>query len=158
MVPESDFVIMYPASTQLADGLITASLDTQGYDFADIVGANGTYTATVAPQPTTLRLGQSPTAPTAQTDCTNLTSFTGGTATSTSVGFVIGTYSTSQADGFHFKVDLKGVDRYLCLEFDNVGTAHNAIYALMGRPKTSPAAADATTTLDAVRNIVVGNS
>jgi len=158
MVPESDLVIMYAPSTELADGLVTASLDTQGYDFCDIVGSTGTYTCTVTPTPTTLRLGQSPTAPTAQTDCTNLTSFTGGAATTTAVGFAIGTYSTNQANGFHFKVDLRGVDRYLCVEFDNVGTAHNAMYALMGRAHTSPKAQVATTTLDAVRNIAAGSS
>lgn len=157
MVPESDLVIMYPASTQLGDGLVTASLDTQGYDFVDIIGADGTYTSG-SRQPTTLRIGQSPTAPTAQADCTNLTSFTGGTETSTSVGFVIGTWSTNQANGFHFKVDLRGVDRYLCLEYDVVATAiaHLAVYAMMGRADASPKAAVAATTLDAVRNIVAG--
>ena len=156
MVPDSDLVIMYPPSTQLGDGLVTASLDTYGYDFADIIISDGTYAVAGKTLPTTVRIGQSPTAIGAMNQCTNIVSLTGGTATSATVGFVIGGVSTTKAGATHFKVDLRNVDRYLCLEYDLVGTGHLAAYALMRRPHTGPKAAVATTTLDAVRSIAAG--
>ena len=72
---------------------------------------------------------------------TDIVAFTGGTATSTSVGFVIGgdTTNTGQTGVIEMQVDLKGRKRYLGLYIvaDAGQTNYAGGVAIFGRAGTS---------------------
>jgi hypothetical protein len=85
----------------------TGTVDTLGYDYAQVhlVGDTGATALTVV----SLKEGDTTSAYTA------ITAFTGGTATSTSAGFVIPDADTSTSPEVLMNVDLRGRKRYLQL-------------------------------------------
>jgi hypothetical protein len=94
----------------------TLSFDTSGYDFANatvVIGTNATTSAVFS----TLKWSESDTvtSPSSQTD---IVALTGGTATSTSVGYVLPT--TGVAGGgvaVEFQLDLRKRKKYLGLQW-----------------------------------------
>ena len=157
MLPEVDFLAVIPPTTELvAAASNTAAIDTKGYDFLFLVGSDSASNKSAACKWTELRLSQTPTSPTAFTDGTAIVAFEGGTAVDATHGFEIPTASTTKSNGFLFKVDLKGVDRYLAIEMKHPTTDHIACYGLLARADQAPAAANTTTTVAAARNVVAG--
>ena len=141
MVPASKLATMVVPQTVTNAGTLTGYVDTKGYDFATINLVSETVAATDIP--TVMRLGQSDTTPTAFTDTTVITSFVGGTATSTTVGFVIPTPVITTSVGANtyntqFRVDLKGKKRYLAIEFSPITTHTLSIDCILERGEESP--------------------
>ena len=125
MVPHSKLATMIVPQTVTSGGTISGYVDTKGFDFACISLVTETVAATDIP--TVLRLSEDDTAHSAFTAGTVITNFVGGTATSTSVGFVIPTPVTTTSVGVNtycvqMNVDLRGRKRYLALEFSPITT------------------------------------
>lgn len=158
MLPDGDLRILVAPTTQLAAAATNfAVVDTIGWDYALIVGSDSEENKSAAAKWTNLVLGHCDTVPTdVTTDCTVLTQFQGGTAVDATHGFTIPTASTTVANGFIFKVDLKGIKRYLAIHFRSPVTDHVAAYAIMCRSEQAPEAAITTTTLARARNVVAG--
>ncbi len=141
MLPISKLHQMVVPTTVAAASTTTGFVDTIGYDYAVVTLVGNTQV--VSDIPTTLRLGQSDTAPTAFTDTTVITNFVGGTATSTSVGFVIPTPVTTTSSGVNdysvkFNVDLKGRQRYLAVQYSPLSTDTFGIDCRLHRADVSP--------------------
>ncbi len=141
MLPISKLHSMIVPTTVAAASTTTGRADTLGFDYAviNIVG----QTQVVTDIPTTLRLGQADTAPTAWTDATVITNFQGGTATSATVGFVIPTPVTTTTSGVNsypvqFRVDLKGRQRYLAIQYSPLSTDTVSIDCNLYRGDESP--------------------
>ena len=160
MLPDCDFRPLVGPTTVVAAGAAqTAYVDTQGWDYMIIVGSDGIASSSVTPIRAELRLSAGPTTMSAFTDGTPMVAFEGGTVVDATHGFIIeqtpSTASTA-VNGFVLKVDLKGVDRYVCIEQQSNGTNIQASYALMFRADEQPEAAVSTTTLSRARNVVAG--
>ena len=141
MLPSSKLFTMIVPTTVAAASTTTGYVDTKGFDFAiiNIVG----NTQLVSNIPTVLRLGQSDTAPTAFADTTVITNFVGGTVTSGSVGFVIPTPVTTTDSGVNtypaqFRVDLRGRQRYLAIEYSPLTTDTVSVDCNLFRGDESP--------------------
>lgn len=91
------------------------TFDTSGYDFANIKVIKGTHTTTSACF-STLKITESDTVTNAASQ-TAIVALTGGTATSTSVGFVVPSATQMAAGGVavEFQVDLRNRKKYLGL-------------------------------------------
>lgn len=134
-------VASIPLMTLSAAGTAYAgSWDTKGYDSANIFlqGYNGS--AASSGVFSSIILSESDTV-TSQSSQTAIVAFTGGTATSTSVGFVIGgdTTNTGQTGIVELQVDLKKRKRYLGLYIvaDQGATNYAGGVASFGRAETS---------------------
>ena len=116
------------------------SWDTAGYDTANIyvLGYNGSAASSGCIS--SVILSESDTA-TSESSMTDIVAFTGGTATSTSVGFVIGgdTDNTGETGVIEMQVDLKGRKRYLGLYIiaDQGATNYAGGLAVFGRAGVS---------------------
>lgn len=147
MLPASKLAAMIVPQTVTNAGTLTGLLDTKGFDFVSIDLLSESQAATNVP--TVMRIGESDTAPTAFADCTVITNFVGGTATSTSVGFVIPTPVTLTSAGVNtysvkFNIDLRGRKRYLAIEFSPITTHTLSVNANLHRGDEMPdSAADA---------------
>ena len=120
MLPQSKQVIMMDLLSSAAAATGTGRVDTLGFDFVSIDTVMATSTATNPP--TRLRLMESD--DTVVTNFANIVPFTGGTATSATVGFVIpnSRTNTNTFYGVKFNVDLRGRKRYLRLEVSPADT------------------------------------
>ena len=141
MLPTGKMQCMVLPQTVTNAGTVSGYIDTRGFDFAVIDLVAETVDATNLP--TVLRLGQSDTTPTAFTDTTVITNFVGGTATSTSVGFVIPTPVTTTSVGVNtysvqFRVDLRARQRFLAVEFSPLYTHTAVVIASLFRGDESP--------------------
>ena len=88
----------------------TGYLDTDGYDYARIIIGCGMSHATTTAVFTALALTEG----TNSAAASAIAAFTGGTATSSSVGFVLATNALTTAELYsEFRVDLRGRERYL---------------------------------------------
>ena len=85
----------------------------ESYDYANILIHVGT-SATTSAVLSTLKLSESDTV-TSVTSMTDIVAFTGGTATSTSAGFVIPTAQAGGGNLVEFRVDLRKRKKYLGL-------------------------------------------
>ena len=121
MLPQGKTAVMIQPVTVTNAGTLTGYVDCRGYDFAEIL-VIGTTSATNE-VPTVLKLTEHDTA-TAVASQSAIVAATGGTATSSSVGFVIGTPSATTTVPYtaSFQVDLKGRKRYLGVSFSPVTT------------------------------------
>ena len=158
MLPEGDLRILIAPTTQLANSsATTAYVDTKGWDFLTILGSDSEENKTAASKFAELRLSDTPTVPTAFADGTAIVAFEGGTAVDATHGFVIPTASTTVANGFIFKVDLRKRRRYVVMELTTAAvTDHIAAYALLSRAEEAPEAAITTTTLARARVVIAG--
>lgn len=144
MVPTTKIHTMIVPQTVTNAGTLEGWVDTKGFDFATINLISETVDATDIP--TVMRLGQADSTPTAFTDTTAITNFVGGTATSTSVGFVIPTPVTTTDSGVNvystqFRVDLRGRQRYLAIQFSPITTHTLSVNCNLSRGEISPEAA-----------------
>lgn len=116
MSKAAKYLVMLEAASETNGGTITSNkLDTKGFGRARIM-VWGT-TAATNKAPTTFKLSE---ADDTTTSITDIVAFTGGTATSASVGFVIPTPEGTQSDSTYkpyavFDVDLRGRKRHLTL-------------------------------------------
>jgi hypothetical protein len=115
----------------------TAVIDTLGYDRLSL-GIGFSTVAETTPE-ITLKLGEGDTT----SAFTDIPAFTGGTATSTSVGFVIPAppTNTSVADTLQMDVDLRHRKRYLLLTSTPFTTKTITSFATFGTPEQGPPAA-----------------
>lgn len=112
IVPSPKSAIVLQAKSYTAAGTaLSAALDTAGFDYATIDIALGTADTT-GHQPTVLKLSESDDTTTTVTD---IVAFTGGTATSATVGYVIPAADTSNPQVVKMNIDLKKRKRYLRL-------------------------------------------
>ena len=120
MLPQSKQYIMMDLLSAAAASTATGRVDTQGFDFVSIDTVMATSVATNPP--TRLRLMESD--DTVVTNFANIVPFTGGTAVSATVGFVIpnSRTNTNTFYGVKFNVDLRGRKRYLRLEVSPTDT------------------------------------
>jgi len=120
---------------------VTCRIDTLGYDFCTL---NLTMTSTAAStnRPTVLKVSHGAT--TTAASATDITRLVGGTATSTSVGYVIPyaqTNSTLAAQPLKFNVDCRGKERYLFLTVSVATTQTLTAFGELGRGEQSGSAA-----------------
>ena len=148
-------IAVIPLMTLSAAGTAKAgSWDTKGYDSCNIfiMGYNGSAASSGVLSSIILSEHDTTTSATSQTD---IVAFTGGTATSTSVGFVIGgdTTNTGQTGVIELQVNLKKRKRYIGLYIvaDQGATNYAGGVAVFGRPGVSKdtAALKAITNLEA---------
>lgn len=104
----------------------------------------------VSNKPTVLKITESDTSNI--TDGTAIVEFTGGTATSTSVGFVIANANTSNVTLTAFNIDLKGRKRYLHLTVSPATTQVVGAWGVLGHGKVAPA----TATLAGIKQLIEG--
>lgn len=158
MLPDSKTVVMVEGLTMTSAGTVMSTLDTYGFDFAeiDVVAGTGEAASTAL---TTLRMCESDdtSSLTAYTDGDAVTSFVGAAATSTSAGFVLPALSSTKQNIFRFNVDLRGRKRYLGVNFaPEKQTVGVGIIGHLHRGETGPAMATAATSADGARVIVNG--
>jgi len=146
MVPNSQIVCMTDMATVAADAACTALVDTIGYDYAKIVYLTG-ISSGISSQDH-VSLGESPTSPTAYADCTDVSGCDG-----TSADFTIVAESTTHSNAYVFNVDLRGRQRYLCLNYESDMTHGGVAIAILSRAENAEEHTDATTA-HGVRNIV----
>jgi|SRR5579859_1022469 len=138
MVPQLKMVPLLNGSSVATNASTTATVDLLGFDWAtiDVFGA----TAAVTAQPTVLQLGEGDTT----SAFTAIVAFTGGTATSTSVGFVIPAQITTTGVfyGVKFNVDARARKRYLQLSVGSPGaTTVTSAVANLGKGEQAPVTA-----------------
>jgi hypothetical protein len=122
----------------------TGRVDTLGYDFLCLSLVQATASATNT-QPTVMKLTEGDT--TVISNASAIVAFTGGTATSTSVGFVIPAGNTSATTIQQFNVDLRGRKRYLFLSVSPATTQVNGAWGVLARGEVSPSATSSTVNL-----------
>ena len=111
-------------------------LDTLGWDQADIFVTYSTN-ATTSACATVLSLKEG----TNSTASTSIVAFTGGTATSTSVGFVIPAFKgTAEPTVIHFSVDLQKRERYLRVTSTSPAAGTVSAIAVLSRGEVMPGA------------------
>lgn len=153
MLPNTKTVQMIVPTTAItAASTNFGSVDTKGYNYLQIDVVE--MSASAATQLTALALGESDTAPTAWTDCSSIVAATGGTATSTSAGFVLPTPSSTTSNIYRFNVNLRGRKRYIGLEFEPGVTTRAAAIAVLSQCADGPAMATAATSAAGCRKIV----
>jgi hypothetical protein len=114
-------------------------IDRKGYNFVQIALRQATIAA-ASNRPTTMKISESDI-----TDATGyaaIVKFTGGTQTSTSVGFVIASSTdTAVTNMTVFNIDCRGRKRYLKLEVVPATTQVNGASAIMSRGEVAPVSA-----------------
>jgi hypothetical protein len=127
-------------------------VDTKGYDYATVRVMWGTNISTSAARFLTLYVRESDTV-TSPTSMTSIVAFNGGTATSSTVGFVFpeATAGATSGGALTFSVDLKARKRYLGLAMTPGGASNfvaaEAICSRAGESK------DTTTTAKVTNNV-----
>jgi len=156
----SGALILMPAAscaTNATQGISFSKLTTgvEPFDHANIYVLMGTH-ATNGSRLGTLKLSESDTA-TSPTSMTDIVAFTGGTATSSTIGFVIPTAaSVGPGAVIEFQVDLRKRKKYVGLQITpGTTTIQIAVLARLSRAKES---ADTATQKSAVLNNVLGTS
>ncbi len=158
MLPDTKTIPMCEGLTMTSAGTVMGTVDTKGYDFAeiDVIAGTGNAASTAV---TTLRMCESDDTSTlsAYTDGDAVTAFVGAAATSTSAGFVLPALSSSKHNVYRFNVDLRGRKRYIGVNFaPEKQTVGVAMLANLSRAETGPAMATAATSADGARLIVSG--
>jgi hypothetical protein len=111
-------------------------VDTLGYNYL-IACVHVDTAATTSDIPTELKLSEADVTTVASTSA--IVALTGGTATSTAVGFVIPAADTSNADVFALKLDLRGRKRYIFAHYSpGVAGTTNAALALLFSGEVTP--------------------
>jgi len=108
-------VRLYPRSVA-TNATASVTCDCLGFSHALVIVNGGVASSNM----TTLALSDG----TASNSFTTISTFNGGTATSTSVGFVIPTADTSNGVSVMMSVDLRKRERYLKLAAENTSIAH----------------------------------
>lgn len=120
---------------------VSGAVDTLGWDYlsVDFILDTAAATANVVD---TCKLGESQDA----TNYTDIVAFTGGTATSTSVGFVLPTAAdTSDPETYRMNVDLRGRERYIKASLTLAqATSQVCINGRLGQHNTAGDNTDAT--------------
>lgn len=146
MLPALKPFLLFSDISKTAAATATGIVDTldtntgNKYEFCQINLVEATSNV-VSNKPTVLKITEGDT--TVLTDATAIVEFTGGTATSTSVGFVIATANTSATSITTFNIDLRGRKRYLFLSVSPATTQIDGAWGYLGRGKASPATATA---------------
>lgn len=141
-------VTLIGALTNGATG--TANVDTLGFDYVSIK-LIATTADVVSNKPTVLKIAESD--DTVVTNFANVTTFVGGTATSTSVGFVIPSADTSNPNVYRFNVDCRYRKRYLKISVSPQTTQTYSLVADLGEGSEWP---DVNTTKAGVHVLVNG--
>ena len=140
-------VLVAPATVTLATNSSTYGyLDTLGWDYATIL-AIGSKEATTSASFKVCKLTEG----TNSTAATAIVAFTGGTATSASVGFVIPVYKgTAEGTVVRMNIDLHKRERYIRIHLAP-GTASNvAAIALLSRGAVMPGTDAGSVTKDVI--------
>jgi hypothetical protein len=138
MLPSIKPVLCFSDVSTTAAGTATGRVDTLGYNFLQLNLLEATANV-VSNKPTVLKITESDT--TNLTDAVAIVKFTGGTATSTSVGFVIAAANTSATSITSFNIDLRGRKRYLFLSVSPATTQIVGAWGFLARAKEAPATA-----------------
>lgn len=140
---DSNAVCFMPPATCATNATQTMAFDTKGYDRANVYVLLNTH-ATNGTTVQTLTFSESDTV-TSASSMTDIVALTGGTATSTSVGFVIPLVATAGTGGtIEFQIDLRKRKRYLGLEITHGATTmYSGAIAILSRSEQS---CDTTTT------------
>jgi len=137
MIPLQDSKVEWLVSSNatVATGTTTYGyLDTAGWDYAKVCLTFGVQ-ASSSVMATTLSLTEG----TNSTAASAIVAFTGGTATSASVGYVIPIFNTSEAGCAVFNVDLGKRERYLRVNMCNsVAAAVPQAFAILSRGEEVP--------------------
>ncbi len=149
MVPsENKIMMMVMPTTALTAGSAggTGYIDTKGYDYLTIGVLEHSVTETT--QVSTFRVGEIDTVPTAYTDCTDIVALCGGTAISTTAGFVLPQPNSAYTMGnvYRANLDLRGRKRYIGVSYSPGVTAGDtiAVFGVLSRCADGPAQATAT--------------
>lgn len=160
MVPDIRIVSMTPPITVAAASTTTCRIDTQGYDYCTI-NVTGGATATDTSLMTYVQISESDTTPTAYTDGTVIVPFVGGTATSSTAGFVLPGQSSSTVipigTSFQFNADLTRRKRFLVVLVTPANTMALSIQGILSRVMDGPAAKTVAYTNSTVSSLCVVN-
>ena len=150
MLQGAGWAVTVPAAAVATNGSAQMSIDTKGYDYATIRVLWGTNVDTSAARFTTLYVREHDTT-TSPTSMTAIAAFAGGTATSSSVGFVIPTGASggTGGGGITFNIDLKSRKRYLGVVATPAGASN---YVCIDAVCSRPGASKDTTTLAQITN------
>jgi hypothetical protein len=138
MLPSLKPVLCFADISKTAAATATGMVDTLGYDFLCLALKQAT-SSTTADQPTVMKLTEGDT--TVISNAAAIVEFTGGTATSTSVGFVIPAGNTAATTIQQFNVDLKKRKRYIFLTVSPGTTQVNGAWGMMARGEKTPSSA-----------------
>lgn len=156
MLPATKTLPMFEGLTMTSAGTVFGTIDTKGFDFAQLDLAAGTGAA-ASTAITTLQLSESDTLLTAYSGGTAVTAFVGAAATSTSAGFVLPALSSSKHNVFRMNVDLRGRKRYLGINFaPTLQTVGVACLATLSRVADGADIATVATGTDGFRVIASG--
>lgn len=161
MIPANEgALLLMPAATCATNATQSLVFSKEGasgeiYDHANIyvlVGTHATNGASIG----TLAIKESDTS-TVHSSMSSIVAFTGGTATSTSVGFVIpGASALGPGGVVEFQVDLRNRKKYCGLTITPGSTTMNI--AAIGRLTRSSESADSATEKSGVTNYTLGTS
>lgn len=144
MIPANEGAsVGLPPASIATNGALALSFDSKGYDQANItidVATCGTDSVAFS----TLRITESDTV-TVASSMSGIVALTGGTATSTSAGFVVPTPATMENGGraIEFQIDLRKRKRYIGLYATN--TEQALVMAAHARLTRSEKSADSAT-------------
>lgn len=148
MLPGLKPFVLFADVSKTAGATATGMIDRKGYNFCSITLREATADV-VSNKPTVLKISESDI--TDATGFSDILKFTGGTATSTSVGFVIAAANTSVTTLTQFDIDCRGRKRYLKLTVSPLTTQIDGAWGVLSRPEQMPAV-EATN----VKQIVAG--
>lgn len=138
---EGKYIALTPAAS-VTNATQAMSFDRSGFDYAEVLLLVGTH-ATTTTVIETLKITESDTV-TSATSMTDIVAFTGGTATSTSEGFVIPVVTTAGKGGvIPFYVDLRKRKKYI--GFQVSGTSATAVMGAVAKLTRSAESADTAT-------------
>ena len=149
MLPALAPFLLFADISKTAAATASGVVDTKGYDFCQINLVEAT-TNVVSNKPTVLKITEGDT--TVLTDAAAIVAFTGGTALSATVGFVIATGNTSVTTLTTFNVDLRGRKRYLFLSVSPATTQIDGGWGFLGRGEI----AHVTAAQAAVKQLIEG--
>jgi len=146
----SKSVLMLASVSSTVGETVTCRVDTLGYDFLSI-NLNLTSTAASSNKPTVLKVSHGAT--TTAASATDITALVGGTATSSTVGYVIPTANTNTTvpSVIKFNVDLRGKYRYLFLTTSVATTQTLTAWAELSRGEQA-----GTATLQGLMGLIAG--
>lgn len=124
--------VIVPADVA-SNATATGTVDTKGYDYCQLIWHIATGSSTGDP-PQTCKVEESDDL----TTYTAMVPFTGGTATSTSVGFVIPNSHATVEQLYAMNIDLRGRKRYFKCSICPNTNQINAVIAVLDRARTMP--------------------
>jgi hypothetical protein len=129
-----------PVSTS-NNATATGYVDTLGYNYL-VANIHVDTIAATSSKPNELKLSEADVTTVSSTSA--IVALTGGTATSTAVGFVIPAADTANADVFSLKLDLRGRKRYIFAHYSplDAATINGATALLFSGEQTPDTAAE----------------